>query len=376
MMTEDERQVFIHVGLPKTGTTFLQRSLAQAREPLRRRGLLYPGTRNDHFLPALDVLGWDFQGFEDPRRVGSWNSLLYEISRWGGSALISHEILSAATPDQIDRIVDDVGWAETHVVLTVRDPARQLLAVWQEDVKNRSTRTFEQYFRRVKRQGPGKRDSSSTYWKYQDLPRILEDWSRHIPRERVHVVTVPPRGTSGEVLWQRFLQTLGLDATGLEIARDRSNVSLGAAETEVLRRVNERLAPDISWRTYERVVKFHLANDVLGRRVDSAPLRLRKADYSWCVKEAARLKEAIERHAYPVTGDLRDLMPGPWDDTPRDNDSRLLDDQLDAALDAVGALIRAIDDTSEPPTAPPADQGVQGVVGRIRASLAQDRRGT
>ena len=225
--------------------------------------------------------------------------------------------------------------------------------------------------------GPGNRDSSSTYWKYQDLPRILQDWSQHLPSERIHVVTVPPRGTSGEVLWDRFLSTLGLDSTGLDVAKDRSNVSLGSAETEVLRRLNERLSPEISWRTYEQVVKFYLANDVLGRRVGSPPLRLRKRDHSWCVKEGARLVDAVRQHAYPVTGDLDDLMPGAWDGEASEGDqAHLLERQLDAAIDAAGALIQTVDAASEPRVAAPAERGVPSVVERLRTSVTKERRGS
>ena len=137
MTTPHQRKVFIHVGLPKTGTTFLQRSLAQARGALRQQGLLYPGKRNDHFLPALDVLGWDFHGYEDPRRVGAWDALRYEISQWRGSVLISHEILAAATPSQIDRIVEARGGLPRHTSWSRR--AIQRVNCWQSG--RRTSRT-------------------------------------------------------------------------------------------------------------------------------------------------------------------------------------------------------------------------------------------
>ena len=37
------RRVFLHIGPPKTGTSFLQAAWFQHREDLARQGLLYPG---------------------------------------------------------------------------------------------------------------------------------------------------------------------------------------------------------------------------------------------------------------------------------------------------------------------------------------------
>ena len=37
------RTVFVHIGMHKTGTTAIQHFLERNREPLRRRGLCYPG---------------------------------------------------------------------------------------------------------------------------------------------------------------------------------------------------------------------------------------------------------------------------------------------------------------------------------------------
>ena len=50
--------MFLHVGSPKTGTTFLQDVLWSQREAAGEQGLLLPGERfHDHFLATLDVRG-------------------------------------------------------------------------------------------------------------------------------------------------------------------------------------------------------------------------------------------------------------------------------------------------------------------------------
>ena len=47
-------KVLLHVGTPKTGTSYLQDVLFRNRETLAAAGIAYPATRHDsHFLAAL-----------------------------------------------------------------------------------------------------------------------------------------------------------------------------------------------------------------------------------------------------------------------------------------------------------------------------------
>ena len=50
-------QVFLHIGLPKTGTTYLQSVLWESRAALARDGYLLPGSgHREHLWAALDLL--------------------------------------------------------------------------------------------------------------------------------------------------------------------------------------------------------------------------------------------------------------------------------------------------------------------------------
>ena len=51
-------RVFLHVGEPKTGTTFLQHVLFGNRDRLAARGVVLPGyTRRDHSRASRDLRG-------------------------------------------------------------------------------------------------------------------------------------------------------------------------------------------------------------------------------------------------------------------------------------------------------------------------------
>ena len=59
----DDPVVYLHVGAPKTGTTFVQDRLFRNRESLRERGILYPADRFDaQFVAALDLEGLSWGG--------------------------------------------------------------------------------------------------------------------------------------------------------------------------------------------------------------------------------------------------------------------------------------------------------------------------
>ena len=52
-MSTPTKRVFVHVGAPKTGTSFVQDILFTQRDSLRADGILYPADRHDsHFLAA------------------------------------------------------------------------------------------------------------------------------------------------------------------------------------------------------------------------------------------------------------------------------------------------------------------------------------
>ena len=78
------RRVLLHVGAPKTGTSFVQDILFTNRAALRERGILYAADRHDaHFLAALDLMELPWGGLER-EAVGAWDRLATEVRAWPG----------------------------------------------------------------------------------------------------------------------------------------------------------------------------------------------------------------------------------------------------------------------------------------------------
>ena len=69
-MTDGSRGAFVHVGPPKTGTTYLQSVLWNNRKRLRRNRVLLPGgAKVEHFRAAKDLKRLNRRR---TRFLGSW----------------------------------------------------------------------------------------------------------------------------------------------------------------------------------------------------------------------------------------------------------------------------------------------------------------
>jgi len=300
-------RVLLHVGSPKTGTTFLQDVLWSQRATAGEQGLLLPGERfHDHFLATLDVRGLADDPNYPERTRGTWDRLVAEALAWDGSVLISHELFAGATAEQARRAVAALAdGAEVHVVVTARDHVRQISAEWQEHVKHRSAATFGDFVREV-------RDDTartSWFWQVQDYAGVLERWGADLPPDQVHVVTVPPSGADPTILWDRFAGLLGVDPAAFDTELERSNSSLGAEQAELLRRVNLELGERLPLPgPYPLVVKNVLAHRILEPRAGTR-LALDAADQEFAADAGRAIIERIEAMGADVVGDLADLVP-------------------------------------------------------------------
>jgi hypothetical protein len=302
------RRVFLHVGSPKTGTTFLQEVLWSQRDLAKQQGLLLPlEAFFDHYLATLEVRGIAPQPADEERARDVWQRIVEASQDWHGDVLVSHELFAPATVEQAARAVSAFGSdPEVHLVLTVRDLVRQIPAEWQEHVKHRSTARFDDFVDDLRREDP-----DTWFWKVQDFPDVLRRWGSTLPREQVHVVTVPPPGRPSSLLWERFAGLLGLDANAFATTGLRANTSLGYEQVELLRRVNAELGERLPMPgPYAPDVKGVFAERILARQ-PGAKLALAGERLDYAVKRSAELAEELRGLGVDVVGDLDELVPDP-----------------------------------------------------------------
>lgn len=336
------RRVLVHVGTPKTGTSYVQDVLFLNRETLAEQGILYPADRFDeHFLAALDLMELHWGGLET-QAVGAWDRLAERVREWQGTVIVSHEILANATRQQVRRALDSFGdpaTTEVHVVLSARDLVRQVPAEWQENVKHRRTfdyRTFLDKITDPAREG----ELASWFWGVQEVPDILERWAGSLPADRVHLVTVPKPGAPRDLLWQRFVTALGLEDVELELETDRANPSMGVPETVLVRRVNQRVNNGVlANEDYRQLVRELLAHRTLSRRTGSPRLALPPDVRDWAIDLSESWIEALAAKGYDVVGALDELRPDAVAPEFCDPDAPDESQVADAAVESVVTLL-------------------------------------
>jgi hypothetical protein len=301
-------RVFLHVGSPKTGTTFLQEVLWSQRAEAERQGLLLPlDSFDDHFLGTVDVR--DMAGMErfPPRALGMWDRIVESGLAWNGRVLVSHELFAGATAEQAARAVRAWGDVDLHVIVTARDLARQIPAEWQEHLKHRSTLTFAAFVEALRTHGA----AAQWFWTVQDYAAVCRRWITAVPAAKVHVVTVPRAAADAGLLWERFASLLELDPAAFDVTVSRPNASLRAPQAELLRRVNEELEGRLLLPgEYATTVKEAFAQEVLAGR-PGAPITLPPGDRDFAVRRSKELAADLEALGIQVVGDLFELIPDP-----------------------------------------------------------------
>jgi hypothetical protein len=371
-------KVLLHIGEPKTGTTFLQHVMWRNRDELSAQGVVLPGHHpQDHYRASQDLRGIPKLA-SDPAGswTGEWEILARQAQQAPRVGVISHELFSAADPEQAERAVRSLQPAEVHVVITVRDMATLLPAEWQETVKHRNAKGFSEWLEDViDRESYSADRRQWWFWRVHDTMAILGIWAQYVPPQRIHVITVPPRGSDNALLWQRFAALLEVDPASVDISRARPNASLGLPEIEFLRRLNEVLPEEVPDWFYMWNVKEGVAHRALAARPREGRLVIPAEREEWAAKQADVLIEALGESDYDVVGNLEELRPLPVTGpaaSPADPPAELV---LDAAVHAAAAMVVNQYHRAHPAAKPqPSPDRQRGLVARVESTVASSPR--
>ncbi len=362
------RRVFLHIGLPKTGTSYLQTILWSHRPQLRAAGLLVPGReRRDHLWASLVVRQDRSVRRRGPRAPRAWEVLLREVAAWDRDAVVSHEFFCSASAEQAARAVSALAPAEVHVVVTARDPLSLFTSSWQESLKNKSTTRLEDYGRTVS-------DDPTVVWDWRalDLALVLDRWTGDLPPKRVHVVAPPPRDAPRSDLWSRFARVTGVDPGVVDPSAGFGNTSLGVVEAETLRRVNGRLVG------FDRAVdrgvwiRSFLADDRLVPR-GGEPFWPDEEQQEDCRRRGRAAVELVRERGFEVVGELESLLVP--DVLPeRRHPASVSDAEVaDVAVDLVARLLRDVKERGQQSAGPAARPS--GTAGSGTSSATGSRPG-
>jgi hypothetical protein len=365
------RRVFLHIGPPKTGTSFLQAAWWQHRQEMAEQGVLYPGEHPlAHFRAAAVALEKTrITERMGPRALQSWDRLTGEVADWEGDAVISDEHYAAAPRPKIAAAMQRLHEVaqEVHLMVTVRDLARQVPAAWQQSVKQGNEETLEEYVQDL-RDYPAR-----GFWRLQDVPRVLDRWGEGLPAHRVHVVVHGGPDAPRDLLWTRTSSVIGLDPSVLQPVR-RTNESLGVVQTELLRRVNAALPADRSRIDFGRLTKTYVTRRVLAGLGPGEGIALSRDIQSWLHDRGQEMALQLKERGYAVVGDLDDLVPDPVPSRGRPPAEVDQADLLAVSVAALGRMVEhEVDRRREVRRVTRANRRLRNELEELRRELAESR---
>lgn len=236
--------IFLHIGMPKTGTSSIQAYLHENREALRRQGLvvpLAPGRKNHSKITlyahayksrvtirrAHDLVGLSkVKQFRDTFRA----ELKEEASRWSRdeAVVFTGEHMSLLhEPEEFERLkelLSVMGKRPVRIVVYLRRQDLFYLSGYSQRIKNGSTQPWSEL---------GENFDPSIY----DYAALLEGWKTAFGKESIVVrVFERPQMIGGDLI-KDFMSVIGLkDAPLSETVR--KNESLDYRSLEFLRRLN------------------------------------------------------------------------------------------------------------------------------------------
>lgn len=297
-------RVYLHIGAPKSGTTYVQTVLWSNQARLREAGVLLPGERRgDHSSAA--VWGRSPEPSRGLQKV--WGRLRAEMESWDGPAILSNEWFTRLPPELIARLVGELQPADLHVVFTARNLAATVPAAWQERLKLGDAVPFDAFLGTLD-------DHPHWNWANLDASVALTTWERYVSADHIHLVTVPPPGAPRDLLWRRFADACSFDPDVCDLDTAIANESLSAESARLLQLMGPQLRAAIDADTVGGYVPHTWIRHYVGHRLLAAQqgsrIALRPEDLAEVNERSRALVEGIQGRGYDVRGSLSDLLDG------------------------------------------------------------------
>jgi hypothetical protein len=172
------RQLYVHAGLHKTGTSSVQAFFHAHREVLRGHGLLYPHTGIVPAYPGHHNLAWELAGDRrfDSRR-GTVSALFSEIRAFDGDVLISSEDFegSLAQPSRwkaLRELAQQSGF-ELKLIVFLREQASYIESLYLQNLVLGCGECFSNDLEECLKHGELRKRDWRFHFNYQNLIALL-----------------------------------------------------------------------------------------------------------------------------------------------------------------------------------------------------------
>lgn len=251
------KTLYVHVGLPKTGTTSIQYFCAVNRKVLEQKNFCYPDmpfyyankshTRNGAFLESLY---YDENGVHQPERekeiVQEGLAMVGELFQRFDNVLLSDEGLWTPAYNKRRKAIweelraaGEAGGYQVKIIVYLRRQDQLLESRWNQQIKGgtangqlkKNTVTWEEYIK----------DSSKYVRLYTDYDKGLRHIENSLGRENIIVRRFDRKEFYGGSIQADFLHALGLELTdefSLEEDFQNLNLRLQGNNLEIKRVIN------------------------------------------------------------------------------------------------------------------------------------------
>jgi hypothetical protein len=298
----------VHIGPHKTGTTAIQGALHLARERLATQGVVYPGRGRQPLWPVLAVTGQPALRGEPRPDITYWDHLVRDISAAGDQRVVlSSEFFAEADDTTARRVVEDLGGASVHVVVTLRSLTRILPSQWQQYLQNGYHFRYLEWLEGILSEPP--RTPTPGFWRRHRHDTLTARWAAAVGAENLTVIVIDE--SDRLMLLHIFESMLGLPS-GFLIPEERAaNRSLTVAEAELVRLLNEEFSRR-EWpeRSYARFMRYGTVEQMKAARRPS-PEEPAIVTPAWAVNRAAQISaemaQNIKALGVNITGDISAL---------------------------------------------------------------------
>ncbi|MEL7233603.1 MAG: hypothetical protein AAFV33_02280 [Chloroflexota bacterium] len=236
-----QKTLYIHIGMPKTGTTTIQHGLQINEDALRENGYYLPVTGRlrsprtiVHANVGLQYLT-DNAAFHDRYDDSMpFSALIDEIQQQDApNSIISHEILFSMPPEQNTAFRAAIpANIRPVIIIYIRRHDRYVQSAWSQHVRiSRKTWSFEEYFDRL---------DDPKQQRYRDYDFILSGWEREFGIENIRVRRFDEVIAGETHLFHDFLQTCDVPQPPQYAVPEQINISPSYKTLEVIRAVTKR----------------------------------------------------------------------------------------------------------------------------------------
>lgn len=300
----------LHIGPPKTGTTYIQGAFHANRRAVAEQGVLYAGPTRQPTSAVQAVLGTANPGTGEVPPMRRWHGLVNEVRRAKQArVVISSEFLADAAPDAIRTIIRDLDPDRVHVLVTLRPLARIIPSQWQQFIQSGGRKPFDEWLDAIFND-PSK--VTPTFWRRHRHDALVARWADVVGPERVTVVALDDEDHG--MVTRVFEDLVGLRPGTLVPDEDLSNRSMTMPEIEVVRAFNQRyFAEGLSRPLHTQVMRFGAASYMKARPAATGEPRVEAPH--WALVRAGELAremvDAIAESGVRIIGDPRSLTVVP-----------------------------------------------------------------